>query len=224
MANIIDEIRNLINLKIMSIFEQNGFKYKKKSNSFIRNNHNIDEFRIDIKYVNGYYNLHLILSVYNTQIGLLREEINNQKVNNEATHYLSMTMKNSMKKNNSLLADLTDWKSIDSKNELHIWFESFNDINSIIDIDYQLNMSIKLGLSWFKMCEDVDYLIKYNIERGMEFNIETALLLLFYTNNIDELNIVYEKVVSERKQKKLSVSSIESFYNALHRYRNICTT
>lgn len=218
MANTIEKIEELINSKVKSIFMQNGFKYKKKNNSFIRNNSNMDEFRIDIKCINGRFNIHLILAVYNNSIGLLREAINDLIPNTEQFLYLSKTMKSSMKKNNSLLADLTDWKSLDTENELHIWFESFNDINNISNMEFQLNKSVELGLSWFKLCEDFNYLIQYNIDRGLEYTIETALLLLYYQNNLAKLNSVYEKIILERKQKKLNVSSIEKFYNALNMY------
>lgn len=218
MANTIDELKEIINSKIRPILALKGFRYRKSNNSFTKKGINENEFRINVKLTNGGFNIHLILAVYNNNIGSLRENIKKLTTKNENIFCTSKAMLSSFKKNNSLLADLTDWKSIDKRNELHIWFESFDDINKILDLDIQLNKSVEIGLKWFKQCEDFNYLIQYNINRGLENTIETSLLLLYYQNNIHQLDYIYNEIIMERNKRNLHISYIEDFYHALKRY------
>lgn len=215
MASSIKEIEDIINQRIGPVFNRNGFKLRKKDNTYVgdRNNQR-EEFQISIKNANNHFNIHLILSVYNESIGNLRASVKKLMPATRHSISLSAAMKAQIEKNNSLIASLTDWKPLDPMGNLHIWFEAFDNLEEVENLDEQLQTAVNLGISWFKLCTDSDFIIQSNIERGLEPSLETALLFIHLNKN-ESLDTIFKKIVSDRLSKKLNTSSIEAFYNAL---------
>ncbi len=221
MASSIIEIKEAFILKAKDEFYRKGFILYKKNTSFVKQEGSWKYvYQIDVTNKQSYFTIHLKLLVYNEDIGLIQEDIRNKNSADVSNQFLSKALQAKVKENNSLIADLTDWKEIDVNNFLHIWFESFKELDSIKDFDAQLNLSITLALKWFDLCKSWEYLINYNLQRGLEHSIETVFVILKYLNKNEEIDKLFLKIKEERVKKKLSMINIEKFYNGIKLVQN----
>ena len=203
-------------------FTELGFSYKAPNIFQKTSGENIFQYEIGVNRSHGGYSLHLRLNLLNKILSkavntILKKVLTDERIN-YPSNWTPKVIADSIKVRTSgnIVAMLTDWRLFKDENEslqdfnarFSIWFFSFDYLDEKDGWKEELVISINFSQQWFKMVEEIDYLIDHTYYPG--------LYLAKRMNMTARLSERYNTLKKIEKSQQRDTTELQLFYKYLN--------
>lgn len=202
-------------------FDKYGFENKRQRFFEKKEGENVYQYEIDLGNPKGHFSLHLKLTLLNSNIRKVYNNVMKNVLADEQIVFPSnWTQKDidysiKARTTGKRVAMLTDWRNLKEEDEslenfnsrFSIWLYAFDELNEKENWEEQLLLSVDLAIKWFSKAQTDEYLVKNTDLFG--------LCVLKMNGNNEKLELKFNEIIERMKSQKQDTKEVELFFDYL---------